>query len=176
MNSSPTPGMRLAVTQVTSCGVTPLCEDQRKRAHRLVERRARGVALEQLRDRALAGGDDDEVAVGGVALELRHADLGDLDRAAAFGDDLHEARKLDPLIDRLRRRVEPADEAERLVPEPSGAATAMRTPVDRGAASSHRSRPSRRSSARAGREHALARQHLAVGDVRPRCGSAQGGP
>ena len=43
---------------------------ERERAHRLVELRPLGVALEEPRDLALAGRDDDEVAGGGVPLEV----------------------------------------------------------------------------------------------------------
>ena len=56
---------------------------QRQRALRLVEGRLFGVALEQLRDVALAGGDDGQVGRGGVGFEVGDAGLLDLERAAA---------------------------------------------------------------------------------------------
>ncbi len=74
-----------------------------ERAHRLVELRALCVALEELRDRALAGRDDHEVAVGGVPLEVVEARLVEDELAAARCEVLHPARELDALIDGLRQ-------------------------------------------------------------------------
>ena len=158
--------MMLAVAQVTSCGVTPCANTSERARIGALERRAQGVALEQLRHRSFSGGHDDEVAVGGVALELRHADLGDLDRAATFGDDLHEPRKLDPLVDRLRGRVEPADEAERLS-RPVRCRDRDAHAVDRRRGGVPQIEPEPALFGARRSEHALARQHLAGSNVLP---------
>jgi hypothetical protein len=140
-------------------------EHERKRAHRLIVGRAGGVAFEQMRDRPLAGGDHHQVAVGGISLELGNADLGDLDRAAALRDEIHEARELQPLIDRLRRRVELADEAERLVAGSVRRRQRDTNAVNRGRGFVPQVEPEPALLGTRRPEHALARQHLAAGDI-----------
>ena len=59
---------------------------QRQRALRLVERRFFGVALEQLDDVALAGGEDHEIAAAGVVFEIGNGGVVDHEFAAALGE------------------------------------------------------------------------------------------
>ena len=68
---SPTPGQRLKHTARVLCARRhPRHVGECERAHRLVERGALGVALEEAGDLALAGCDDDQVGRVRVALEV----------------------------------------------------------------------------------------------------------
>ena len=92
----------------------PVNIDQRKRTHRLVERRAGRIAGEQFGDIGFAGRHHDKVALAGVALEVGDADIAQFDGAALGGEHPQELRKLDALVDRLRRAGQPTLEADRL--------------------------------------------------------------
>ena len=79
---------------------------ERERALRRTVRRTGRVALEQLRDLAFAGGDDDEVVLLGVAIEVGDRDVVQDDGAALLLELLHPERDLQALVDRLRRPLE----------------------------------------------------------------------
>ena len=139
---------------------------ERERPHRLVVRRALGVALEQARDLALAGGDDDEVVSRARSARGRRAAPRGARRCRrARSNSVQPARHLHPLVDRLRRagraatpsrspcRSRPARERRRTMPSTGGHS------------SSQKSRPRSRSCCEGGVEHALARHHLAVASL-----------
>ena len=88
---------------------------ERQRALRRIELALLRVALENFDNVALAGGDNDQIGVGCVFVEIGGCRLLVLDRAAALFQFLHPARKFQPLVDRLRRLVEQAVPFDRLV-------------------------------------------------------------
>ncbi len=91
---------------------------QRQRPLRRVELALLRVALENFDNVALAGGDDDEIGIGSVFIEVGGCRLLVFDLATALFQFLHPARKFQPLVDRLRRLVEQAVPFDRFVARP----------------------------------------------------------
>ena len=136
---------------------------QSERALRLVERRAFGVAFEQLDDVALATGQNHKIAIPGIVFQIGNAGFVDREFAATLLKLLHPARILDPLVDRLSRLVERVDPRDRLaaVRPRNGDAEAVRVralllPVVEAEIALGLQRVV---------EHELARHHLAGGEV-----------
>ncbi len=146
-------------------GVIPCHVGEREGAHRLVELRALGVTLEEPRDVALAGRDDDEVAVGGVALEVVDGGLVEDELAAARGEVLHPAGELDALVDRLGDAVEPGAPVDRLRAGDLRVRDRERDPLDGRARVVPEVDPERPLVVERGREHALAGRDAPVVDL-----------
>ena len=83
---------------------------QRRDPLRRVVRRPRGVDLEQRRQPAPAGRDDDQVVVAGQVLEVLDGRHADHDLAAEPLDLLDQQRHPHPLVQRAGRRREPGRE------------------------------------------------------------------
>ena len=134
-----------------------------ERALRLVERRALGIALEQLDDVALAAGDEHKIAAARIVFQICDPGVANDQFAAAVRKLLHPAGIFDALIDRLSGLVEQVNPIERLAAVRPGNADAeavgVRTlllPVIEAEVALGLQRVV---------EHELARHHLAGGDV-----------
>ena len=141
---------------------------ERERAHRLVVRRTRRVALEQRHDLSLAGRDDDQVVLLRVLLQVVDARVVDDELAALPLQLLHPAGDLHALVDRLRRPVELRRPVDHLAGRRLHAGRRRhgeRDALDRRALFLPEVEPELALALQRRVEHALARHHLAVVDV-----------
>ena len=137
---------------------------EREGALRRAVRGARRVALEELRDLALAGGDDHEVVLARVGLEVGNGRVVQDELPALPLERLHPAGHLQALVDRLGRPLEPRRPVDRLSARP-GPGDDQRDPVDVGTLVGPEVDAELALVLERGVEHALARHHAAVADV-----------
>ena len=108
--------------------------DEGERAHRLVVGRTRGITLEQLRDRAFAGGDDTRSLsfANRSSSEIPASTISIAAAPPTVSMKRGNSRAGRPMCCAARSPTKP----KALFPDPSGAATAIRMPVMAGASGS----------------------------------------